>query len=105
MAERALEPSPSGLDPHQLAALALADALMTQPGDLGERDVADVRAHFSPDQLVEVTLKVMKFSTQKVMVALGVDFVLEPTRLAEVSWNRDGSFVPAVTVEETPPTG
>ena len=66
-----MEAEPDGLaEPHRLA-LALADALMVRPGDLDEATVAALRATYTPEQLVELTLKVLKFNTQKLNVTLG----------------------------------
>jgi hypothetical protein len=68
---------------------------MSQPGQLDQRAVAELRQQFSAEQLVELTLKVMKYNIQKVMVALGVDFAVDPSEVARLAWNRDGAFVAA----------
>jgi hypothetical protein len=73
----------------------LADALMTQPAQLDDDLVARLRASYTDDQLVEITLKTMKFNIQKVVVALGTDEVMTPESLEQRSWNQDGSFVVA----------
>jgi hypothetical protein len=65
---------------------------MTQPGQLSEPVLAALREHFTPEQLVELTLKVMKYNIQKVMVALGVDFAVDPAAVRDLAWNPDGSF-------------
>jgi hypothetical protein len=72
---------------------------MTQPRHIDEQSVAALRSAFSADQLVELTLKVMKFNTQKVMVALGVDFAVDPAKVADLAWNTDGAFVAATERE------
>ena len=82
------------LERHRLV-VALADALMTQPGQLDDELVAGLRAHYTVDQLVELTLKTMKYNTQKVLVALRTDETITPQRLEQVSWNQDGSYVVA----------
>ena len=64
----------SELSPVQQAALRLADAyLIVARGDErgGQTSLAD---HLSPEQAVELVLKLMGFSSDKVMVALGLDF-------------------------------
>ena len=38
------------------------------------RDVIPVASELAPDQVVEVVLKLMGFSSDKAMVALGLDF-------------------------------
>ena len=81
-------------EPHRLA-VALADAVMTRPGDLDDATVAALQAHYSPDQLVELTLKVLKFNVQKVMVALGTHSWIGPDQINTVRWNQDGTYVVA----------
>jgi alkylhydroperoxidase family enzyme len=81
-------------EPHRLA-VALADAVMTRPGDIDDATVAALRAHYSPDQLVELTLKVLKFNVQKVMVALGTHSWIGPDQINTVRWNQNGTYVVA----------
>jgi alkylhydroperoxidase family enzyme len=64
----------SDLSPAQRAALSLADAYLTDPRAMSESVKRDVAAHLTPDQVVELVLKLMGFSSDKVMVALGLDF-------------------------------
>lgn len=64
----------SDLSPAQRAALRLTDAYLIAPADMDEAVRADVLAHLDPDQVVEVVLKVMGFSSDKALVALGIDF-------------------------------
>jgi alkylhydroperoxidase family enzyme len=64
----------SDLSPGQQAALRLADAYLIAPAAMTDEMRADVAAHLSPEQVVEVVLKVMGFSSDKAMVALGIDF-------------------------------
>jgi hypothetical protein len=68
---------------------------MTQPGDLSDELVAELRAHFTAEQLVEITLKVMKFNVQKVMVALGTHEWMTAETLDDAKWNADGLYVAA----------
>ena len=63
----------SDFTPAQKAALRLADAYLTSPADLSESVKGDVAEHLSPAQVVELALKLMGFSSDKVMVALGLD--------------------------------
>jgi alkylhydroperoxidase family enzyme len=63
----------SDLSPAQKAALRLADAYITSPADMSESVKDEVADQLSPGQVVEVTLKLMGFSNDKVMVALGLD--------------------------------
>jgi hypothetical protein len=64
---------------------------MTQPGQISDQLAAELRKEFSPEELVEITLKVMKFNAQKVMVALGTDFPL--TQETVDRWKDDDEFV------------
>jgi alkylhydroperoxidase family enzyme len=64
----------SDLEPGQRAALRLADAYLIAPAAMTDEVRADVAAHLTPEQIVEVVLKVMGFSSDKAMVALGIDF-------------------------------
>ena len=64
----------SELSPAQQAALRLADAYLVSPAEMSDAVKQDVAANLSPVQVVEVVLKLMGFSSDKVMVALGLDF-------------------------------
>jgi hypothetical protein len=66
---------------------------MSQPGDLPTGVVADLRSHFSPDELLELTLDVMKWNYQKVSVALGVDKEVRPGVLTDLVFDADGNWV------------
>ena len=46
--------------------------------------------HFSRDELIELTLDVMKWNYQKVPVALGVDAEVRPGELAELAFDASG---------------
>jgi hypothetical protein len=63
---------------------------MTRPGDMSDDLVDQLHAEFSDEELVELTLKVMKYNIQKVMVALGTDFVATEDDVAR--WSADGQF-------------
>ncbi len=68
---------------------------MTLPGGLDNATVAALRATYSTEQLVELTLKVLKFNTQKVNVTLGTHRWVRADEIAGMRWNRDGAFVAA----------
>jgi alkylhydroperoxidase family enzyme len=63
----------SELSSAQQAALKLADAYLVSPADMSDAVKQDVAANLSPAQVVELVLKLMGFSSDKVMVALGLD--------------------------------
>src|SRR5436309_1213158 len=57
----------------QKAALRLADAYLTSPADMSDSVKQAVAEHLSPVQVVELAVKLMGFSSDKVTVALGLD--------------------------------
>ncbi len=63
----------SDLSPVQKAALRLADVYLTSPADMSDAVKREVADQLSPGQVVELTLNLMGFSNDKVMVALGLD--------------------------------
>ena len=83
----------SDLPDHQKAALALADALMTQPGDISPDLRAELQRHFTDEQLLEITVDVMKWNYQKVSVALGVDAEVRPGELTDLIFDEHGHWV------------
>jgi len=85
--------APDDLEPHHRAAIAVADALMTQPGQLPAAAAAEARQHFSDQQLVELTLDVMKWNYQKVSVATGTDVEIRPGELADLVFDDQGHFI------------
>ncbi|MEY4372089.1 MAG: hypothetical protein RL219_858, partial [Actinomycetota bacterium] len=79
----------SDLAAHHKAALRLADALMTQPGQIDAALRAELRTHFTDDQIVEITVDVMKWNYQKVSVALGVDAEVRPGELVDLIFDEN----------------
>ena len=63
---------------------------MSQPSSLTSCAIAELHVHFDHDQLLELTLDVMKWNYQKVVVALGVDDEVRPGSLAELAFDADG---------------
>jgi hypothetical protein len=68
---------------------------MTRPGDLDDATVAALRADYTREQLVELTLKTLKFNTQKINVALGTHRWYTADEVASARWNASGMFVAA----------
>ena len=66
---------------------------MSLPGDLPPDVVAELRSHFSPGELLELTLDVMKWNYQKVPVALGVDKEVRSGVLTDLAFDADGNWV------------
>jgi alkylhydroperoxidase family enzyme len=63
----------SDLSPEQRAALRLADGYLIAPAAMTDAVRADIAAHLAPAQVVELVLKLMGFSSDKALVALGID--------------------------------
>jgi hypothetical protein len=74
-----------------MAALLLADAVMTQPGGISPQLREDLARHFRPEQVLELTLDVIKWSYQKVPVALGTDDEVVPGQLTDLRFDTDGT--------------
>jgi hypothetical protein len=79
----------------QQAALRLADLLMTQPGQIDDNLARELRRHFTDEELVELTLDVMKWNYQKVAVALRVDVEVVPGELTDLVFDLKGHWVRA----------
>jgi hypothetical protein len=63
---------------------------MTQPGGITTELREQAHRWFSRDELVELTLDVMKWNYQKVSVALGTDAEVKPGELADLTFDEDG---------------
>ena len=81
------------LAPSQRAALDLADVLMTMPAAVPAELIERLHTYFSPEQLVELTLDVMKWNAQKVPVALGIDDWVRPGELSDLVFDAEGRWV------------
>ena len=64
----------SDLSAEQRAALRLADVYLVAPAAASDAARTEIAAHLTPAQVVEVVLKLMGFSSDKALVALGIDF-------------------------------
>jgi alkylhydroperoxidase family enzyme len=60
------------VESHKVA-LRLTDAIITQPSEIDPSLAAQVHQYFTPPQVIEMVLDVMRNSCQKVAVALAVD--------------------------------
>jgi hypothetical protein len=63
----------SDLSAHQKAALRLADVYLGAPADRPAAVAEEVARELTAEQAVETVLKLMGFSSDKVMIALGLD--------------------------------
>lgn len=93
MAAKVAHYESSDLDERYKVALRLADALMTRPGDISASLRADLVRYFTDEQVLELTLDVMKWNYQKVSVALGVDAEVRPGELTDLIFDEDGHWV------------
>ena len=80
------------MDPHHKAAVAFATDLMTQPKAITQELLEELREFFSDDQLIELTLDVMKWNYQKVSVALGTDREIREGELRELHFDENGKW-------------
>ncbi|MCH1512435.1 MAG: hypothetical protein L7S58_02560 [Acidimicrobiales bacterium] len=81
-----------GMEPRHAAATAFATDLMTQPNAITEDLLRELRVFFSDDQLIELTLDVMKWNYQKVSVALGTDREIREGELSELHFDENGKW-------------
>jgi AhpD family alkylhydroperoxidase len=63
----------SDMEERHKVALRLTDAVITQPSGIGPELVAQVRASFSPAEVVELVTDILRNSGQKMAVALDAD--------------------------------
>ncbi len=67
------DPESGAFTPVQRAALTLADAYLTSPAEMSDTARRTVAGELEPRQVIELVLKLTGFSSDKVMVALGLD--------------------------------
>jgi hypothetical protein len=72
--------------------VAFATQLMTQPNAITEELFLELRSFFSNNQLIELTLDVMKWNYQKVSVALGTDREIRDGELSELHFDENGKW-------------
>jgi alkylhydroperoxidase family enzyme len=94
-AVRILDGDLADVSEQQRLAIAFADVLMSQPGQLSDELVGKLRSHFTDGQLAELTVKILKFNMQKVTVACGHDMSMTQEAIMQQGWGSDGSFVAA----------
>lgn len=93
LAAAAADPRGGALSSRHAAAVGLAEAMMTRPGDLDDELLGRLRAELSDVELVELTLDVMKWNAQKAPVALGVDVEVNEGELTDLVFDDDGNWV------------
>ena len=80
------------MEAHHAAATTFATGLMTQPNSITQELLEELREFFSDDQLIELTLDVMKWNYQKVSVALGTDREIRDGELSELHFDETGKW-------------
>lgn len=71
----------SDIPERQKVALRLVDAFIIGYGNVSDELAVSAHAQFDDEQLLEIGLRVFTASTNKVLIALGVD---DPANIAEV---------------------
>jgi hypothetical protein len=83
----------SALADRSKAALRLADAFLAFPGGFTQEARADALAHFSPAAIVEIALKLVWWSSNKLPVTLGTDAPHDEHRLTSFDYADDGEYI------------
>ena len=66
---------------------------MTMPASIPIELVTRLRTYYSHQELVELSLDVMKWNAQKVPVALGTDDWINPGELSDLAFDADGRWI------------
>lgn len=78
-------------------ALRIADAFLTDPAGLSEGRRAETLECFAPSDVVELALKLVAYSANKTLVALGLD---APVADAQFAWLRYDDGVAIVVKDD-----
>lgn len=74
----------SDLSARQKAALRLATAFLTVPSELDQSVRDEALAHFTPDEIVALMLRLTSFLVNKPRAALGIDLEKSPDKLTRI---------------------
>ncbi len=80
----------SDLPEEHRIALRYADAHMTDPRQIDSALGADLRRRFTVGQIVELTLDVAAWNSQKISVALGTDRAADERGLSPLTFDASG---------------
>ena len=83
----------SDLSDRHKVALRFADAIMTQPGAISDDLRAQLFVHFTNEQIVEMTVDVMKWNYQKIPVSLRNDFEVREGELVPLIFDEQGNWL------------
>jgi len=67
--------------------------MMTLPGDIEDELVTALHAHFDEDEIMELSLYVMKWNGQKIKVSLGIDSAVSDEHLTFFDIDPDGKVL------------
>ena len=87
----------SDFDPRWKAALRLTDAVIVDPTSVGEELAAELREHFTEEQISELLFDIVKWSYQKALVSLRLETPLVEG-IGDLVIREDGTLV--VTARE-----
>ena len=76
------------------AALRYADVYMTDPANITDAIKEDLFAHFTRDQVVQLTLELSSWNYQKTLVALRIDKAVHEGKLTAFILNDHGTVTP-----------
>jgi alkylhydroperoxidase family enzyme len=83
----------SRLPEHQKAALRFTDAFLAYPNGLDDEARQRMQAHFSAEQIVELTFKLVYWSCNKALIALGIDGPADAEHLTSFHYDERGAFI------------
>jgi hypothetical protein len=83
----------SDLSERHKVALRFADAIMTQPGQISDELRSQLFVHFTNEQIVEMTVDVMKWNYQKIPVSLHTDVEVREGELTPLIFDEQGNWV------------
>lgn len=81
----------SDLEERHKVALRLCDAMIVDPAGADEPLGRQVREHFTDEQIAELTCDIMKWSFQKVLVALRIEPALREDELSLMTFDEQGN--------------
>lgn len=83
----------SDLSERHKVALRFADAVMTQPGQISDELRSSLFVHFTREQIIEMTVDIMKWNYQKIPVALRNDVEVRQGELTPLIFDEQGNWV------------
>ncbi len=90
------------LPAHQRAALAFTEAFLIDPAALSATARDDLVRHFDPPQIVEIVFKLMTYTVNKSITALGFDRAIDEHRLALFHYDAAGAQIVDAQIMEAP---